>query len=88
MLKIDDTMEELRKLLANPARIQIKNDLCESCICGRTARERLSLHRLSSTFLTSGARGVLDFASGIKYAAPTPNMFGITSSAAAVAIPL
>lgn len=42
----------------------------------------------AATFMTSGTLGVLDSASGIKYAAPVPNIFGITGNAAAVAIPL
>lgn len=42
----------------------------------------------AATFLTSGTLGVIDSASGIIYGAPTPNIFGITGNAAAVAIPL
>lgn len=42
----------------------------------------------AATFLVAGTLGVLDSASGLKYEAPVPNIFGITGNAAAVAIPL
>lgn len=42
----------------------------------------------AATFLVAGTLGVLDSASGLKYDAPVPNIFGITGNAAAVAIPL
>lgn len=42
----------------------------------------------AATFLTSGTLGILDSSTGIKYAAPIPNVFGITGNASAVAIPL
>ena len=50
--------------------------------------ERSVMLNNAATFLTSGTLGVLDSASGIKHAAPTPNIFGITGSAAAIAIPV
>ena len=51
-------------------------------------QERSVMLNNAATFLTSGTLGVLDSASGIKHAAPVPNIFGITGNAAAVAIPL
>lgn len=51
-------------------------------------QERSVMLNNAATFLTSGTLGVLDSASGLKYAAPVPNIFGITGNAAAVAIPL
>ncbi len=42
----------------------------------------------AATFLTSGTLGIMDSATSIKYAAPIPNVFGITGNASAVAIPL
>ena len=42
----------------------------------------------TATFLSAGTLGVLDSSSGIKYAAPVPNIFGITGNALSVAIPL
>lgn len=41
----------------------------------------------AATFLIAGTLGVIDSASSIKYAAPMPNIFGITGNAAAAAIP-
>lgn len=51
-------------------------------------QERSVMLNNAAAFLTSGTLGVLDSASGIKYAAPVPNIFGISGNAAAVAIPL
>lgn len=41
-----------------------------------------------ATFVGSGTLGILDSASGIKYAAPVPNIFGITGNSIAVGLPL
>lgn len=51
-------------------------------------RDRSIALNNAATFLTSGTLGILDSATGIKYAAPIPNVFGITGNAAAVAFPL
>ncbi len=77
---------ELEEALAN-----IESDLSyssmEYSLFSSKYERSLALNN-AATFLTSGTLGVLDSASGLKYAAPVPNIFGITGNAAAVAIPL
>ncbi len=77
---------ELEEALAN-----IESDLSysnmEYSIFSSKYERSVALNN-AATFLTSGTLGVLDSASGLKYAAPAPNIFGIVGNGAAVAIPL
>lgn len=123
MLKIDNTIDELKKIVTesgkDPSQEQLVRLIFLRQNCQRALQfasleleealanidgdlsytdleysifsakhDRSVLLNNTATFLTAGALGVLDSASGIKYAAPTPNIFGITGSAASVAIPL
>lgn len=77
---------ELEEALANIDGDLADTDLEYSLFSAKY--ERSVILNNAATFLTSGTLGVLDSATGIKYGAPTPNVFGITGNAAAVAIPL
>ncbi len=77
---------ELEEALANIDGDLSYTDLEYSLFSAR--HDRSVMLNNATTFMTSGTLGVLDSASGIKYAAPLPNIFGITGNAAAVAIPL
>lgn len=77
---------ELEEALANVEGDLTSTELEYSLFSAK--QDRSVMLNNAATFLTSGTLGVLDSASGIKYSAPVPNIFGIAGNAAAVAIPL